>query len=68
MVHPLRGQTAVVGVGLTKFGDLPGKTHLELLAEASYAALDDAGLKLTDVDGLFVSSLVRVDHAPHGGH
>ena len=62
MVHPLRGQTAVVGVGLTKFGDLPGKTHLELLAEASYAALDDAGLKLTDVDGLFVSSMGRVFH------
>ena len=62
MAHPLRGQTAVVGVGLTKFGDLPGKTHLELLAEASHAALQDAGLKLTDVDGLFVSSMGRVFH------
>lgn len=62
MAHPLRGQTAVVGVGLTKFGDLPGKTHLEILAEASHAALQDAGLKLTDVDGLFVSSMGRVFH------
>jgi len=62
MAHPLRGQTAVVGVGLTKFGDLPGKTHLEVLAEASHYALADAGLKLTDVDGLFVSSMGRVFH------
>ncbi len=62
MAHPLRGQTAVVGVGLTKFGELPGKTHIELLAEASHAALQDAGLKLKDVDGLFVSSMGRVFH------
>ena len=62
MAHPLRGQTAVVGVGLTKFGELPGKTHLEVLAEASHYALEDCGLKMTDVDGLFVSSMGRVFH------
>lgn len=40
-------------------GEAPGRTHLELLAEAAAKALDDAGLKLTDVDGLFTANLVN---------
>ncbi len=62
MTHPLRGSSAVVGIGLTEFGDLPGKTAIEVLAEASHNALADAGLTLRDVDGLFTSSMERVFH------
>ncbi|MGU3492992.1 acetyl-CoA acetyltransferase [Xanthobacteraceae bacterium A53D] len=57
MMHRLRGTTAVVGIGKSGMGgQAPGYTALELMAEASFAALDDAGLSLADVDGLFVSS------------
>jgi acetyl-CoA acetyltransferase len=56
MAHALRGRTAVVGVGHGGLGEAPGRTALELLAEATYNALDDAGLDLADVDGLFTSS------------
>jgi acetyl-CoA acetyltransferase len=56
MAHPLRGTTAVVGVGHGGMGEAPGQTALEILAEAVRAALDDAGLSLSDVDGLFTGS------------
>jgi acetyl-CoA acetyltransferase len=65
MAHELRGSAAVVGIGLTEFGELPGKNHLEVLAEASHYALADAGLGMQDVDGLFVSSMGRVFHPLH---
>lgn len=57
--HPLRGSAAIVGTGMAGIGEAPGRTHLELLAEAAAKALDDAGLKLTDVDGLFTANLVN---------
>ncbi len=56
MTHPLRGATAVVGVGHGGFGEAPGRTPLEIMAEAVKAALDDAGLQLSQVDGLFAGS------------
>ncbi|HQS09331.1 MAG: thiolase [Rhizobiales bacterium 24-66-13] len=57
--HPLRGSAAIVGTGLAGLGEAPGRTHLELLAEATAKALDDAGLTLGDVDGLFTANLVN---------
>lgn len=59
MAHKLKGSAAIVGTGLAGIGEAPGRTHLELLGEATHKALADAGLKLTDVDGLFTSNLVN---------
>ena len=47
------GGTAIVGVGETRLGKRPGRTALELQAEAVMAALADAGLGREDVDGVF---------------
>lgn len=55
----MRGSSAIVGVGLAGMGEAPGFSHLELLARAVDAALQDAGLKLSDVDGLFTANLVN---------
>jgi len=52
----LRGSVAVVGVGLTAFGDLPGRSARENLAEAAFLALADAGIDKCEVDGLFTSN------------
>lgn len=52
----LRGSVAVVGVGLTAFGDLPGRSARENLAEAAFHALADAGISKNEVDGLFTSN------------
>jgi acetyl-CoA acetyltransferase len=48
----LRDQAAVVGIGATEFSKDSGRSELRLALEAISAALADAGLALTDVDGL----------------
>ena len=51
VAQALRDKTAVCGVGLT-LGDFPEKSALQLSVEAYQLALDDAGLKREDVDGI----------------
>ncbi|TDA69525.1 MAG: thiolase family protein [Clostridia bacterium] len=51
----IRAKTAIVGIGETAVGKLPGKTSMQLMAEASAQAIEDAGLKKDDVDGVLVS-------------
>jgi acetyl-CoA acetyltransferase len=46
----------LVGMGMTEMSLRPGATTLELAARASTAALADAGIRRTDVDGLLVGS------------
>ncbi|MEU4410886.1 lipid-transfer protein [Streptosporangium sp. NPDC023963] len=46
------GSTAVAGIGATEFSKQSGRSELQLAAEAVFAALDDAGLAPSDVDGL----------------
>jgi acetyl-CoA acetyltransferase len=50
--HQLRGKTAIVGIGAAGWGEAHGRTAMELLAESSLAAIADAGLKLSDIDGI----------------
>ena len=59
MKTSLRDRTAIVGVGNTAFGALyrnldPERSAYDLGAEAFVAALEDAGLKKSDVDGVLV--------------
>ena len=52
----LRGKVAIVGASESdEMGKLPDKSVLTLHAESIRNALDDAGLKLSDVDGLFMA-------------
>lgn len=51
----LRGASAVVGVGNTPFGRLDGYSADDLGGWALKEALDDAGLKNSDIDGLVVN-------------
>lgn len=52
--NPLRGRTAIVGAATYGIGEAPGQRPLDLAAQAARLALDDAGLRLVDVDALFV--------------
>ncbi|GLV74410.1 thiolase family protein [Streptomyces hygroscopicus] len=45
-------KTALVGVGTTEQGELPGRSANDIAAEAIGLALDDAGLRKSDVDAL----------------
>jgi acetyl-CoA acetyltransferase len=49
---PLSGAAAIAGVGATEFSKRSGRSELQLSCEATLAALADAGLSPTDVDGL----------------
>ncbi len=48
--------TAIVGVGHSAIGKLPGRSAWSLQVEAVRRALDDAGLTKDDVDGLFTEA------------
>ncbi|MCC5987042.1 MAG: thiolase [Pararhodobacter sp.] len=52
----LRGSAAVVGAGLAGLGEAPGFSALEILGLSVDAALEECGLGLGDVDGLFTAS------------
>lgn len=53
----LRGATAIVGVAESDLGEVgPGVNALDLTAQASGRALDDAGLVPADVDAVFSHS------------
>ncbi len=48
----LGGRASIAGIGQTEFSKDSGRTELRLACEAVQAALDDAGLRAGDVDGL----------------
>ena len=52
-----RGSIAVVGAAESDLGLVaPHTSPIDLMAQATMRALDDCGLKLADVDGLFVAA------------
>jgi 3-oxoacyl-[acyl-carrier-protein] synthase III len=48
----LRDTCAIVGTATSRLGKVPGTSSLDLMVEAIRNALDDAGLKASDVDGV----------------
>ena len=47
---------SIVGLGMTPMSLRPGDSPLELACQASRNALADAGIEITDIDGLLVGS------------
>ena len=56
MARSLSGEVAIVGVGETPVGKVPGKSALWFNAEATRVALADAGLDKSHVDGLLTGT------------
>jgi len=50
---------AIVGVAESDLGRVPNKSKFQLSAEASKAALDDAGLSKNDVDGVLTTIITE---------
>jgi acetyl-CoA acetyltransferase len=47
-----RAKVAIVGAAeTTELGKIPGMSQIQLHADAALNAIEDAGLKLTDIDG-----------------
>ena len=56
-LRAIRGSAAIVGVGTFGFGEAHGFTDMEVLARSAHAAVADAGLKMSDIDGLCTASV-----------
>jgi acetyl-CoA acetyltransferase len=52
----------ITGVGLLPFGRHEGKNTLDLMSEAAALALDDAGLKRADIDGVLTGYATTMPH------
>ncbi len=52
---------AIAGIGESKVGVVANRSALQLQADATQAALADAGLQMSDIDGLLTTP-VRVEH------
>jgi acetyl-CoA acetyltransferase len=57
----LRDKAAIVGIGQTEFSKDSGRSELQLAAEASIAAIRDAGLTPADIDGMATFTLDSSD-------
>jgi len=53
-METLKDKAAIVGVGYTPQGKVPGRTFLSFHLEAARNAISDAGLEIHDIDGLLV--------------
>jgi acetyl-CoA acetyltransferase len=51
-MNSFSGAASIAGIGATEFSKESGRSELQLSAEATLAALADAGLAASDVDGL----------------
>jgi acetyl-CoA C-acetyltransferase len=50
-------EVAVIGIGITKFGELWDKSFRQLIAEAGSKAILDAGIEGKEIDGMYVGSM-----------
>ena len=55
-INKLRAKTAVVGLAESGCGLASGWSAMEIMATAVHDALDDAGIKLKEVDGVFAAT------------
>src|SRR5690349_17897620 len=55
MPASLKNKIAIVGVGESDIGKIPNMTGLGLNAQAAKRALDESGLKISDIDGVLTA-------------
>ncbi len=55
MTHPMNSAAAICGLGITAMGRVYRDAD-DLAAEAVYLAIEDAGLKKSDIDGLLINA------------
>src|SRR4030065_2382741 len=50
--YKIKDNVAIVGIGQTEFSRDSGRSECQMACEAIKAAVDDAGLRIEDIDGL----------------
>jgi len=61
MLASIKDECSIVGIGMTEISKFSGRSELQLAAECVKAAIEDAGLKPTDIDGMTGFTLDHVD-------
>lgn len=61
MGRSFNDQTVIAGIGQTEFSKNSGRSELQLACEASRAAIDDAGLSPSEIDGMVTFTLDTSD-------
>jgi 3-oxoacyl-[acyl-carrier-protein] synthase III len=59
LTHLPARAAAIAGVATWGCGECPGHTDMELLVRSAHAAVADAGLKMSDIDGICTASVAR---------
>lgn len=57
--------SAIVGIGETEVGIVPGKSSLQFHAEAAKLAIEDCGIRKSEIDGVLTSGSQVEDHSHH---
>jgi acetyl-CoA acetyltransferase len=52
----MTAKSSIVGLGITEMGKIYGKTSTDFAADAIRLALDDAGMKAEEIDGLLINT------------
>jgi acetyl-CoA acetyltransferase len=60
----IKGKFAIAGLGVTPMGKIYGRSASSFAAEAIQLALDDAGLRKQDVDGLLINANLSPEMSP----
>jgi acetyl-CoA acetyltransferase len=63
VTRSLGGRAAIAGIGQTEFSKASGRSELQLACESVKTALDDAGLRPADVDGLVTFTMDSSEEA-----
>lgn len=58
-------KVAIVGIGETEQGRLPGRSSLDLYVDAAQRAISDAGLRKEQIDGLITQGSLIAPHQRH---
>ena len=53
----IKDRAAILGVGCTRFGEHWERDHEDLLVEAAYEAMEDAGVTPDDIEATWVGNL-----------
>lgn len=61
----LKNRVAIVGVGETALGRVPGKSTMQFHVEAARNAMEDAGLAKGDIDGILTWNSTSTDPMPY---
>jgi len=62
-MESIKDKVAIVGMGCTQFGELWDKDQDDLIVEAAYEALDDAGIELKDIQAAWAGTAGGVSGA-----